>query len=162
MSTAGPDPVFEDVNVGSRIPDLSWGRMTPVHIMRWSAAIENWHRIHYDRPFAVEHDKLPDVLINGSLKQHLLVQAVRNWVGPRGWLWYMSFRFHGMDVAGDTLVVTGLVNDRRPFEDFGVVQIALEIRNQKDEISTSGIARAALPFRNGKSVPYPFPRGLRW
>jgi hydroxyacyl-ACP dehydratase HTD2-like protein with hotdog domain len=25
-------------------------------IVRWSAAVENWHRIHYDLPFATGHE----------------------------------------------------------------------------------------------------------
>ena len=37
--------------------------------MRWSAAMENWHKIHYDLPFATGHDRLPGLLINGSLQQ---------------------------------------------------------------------------------------------
>ena len=46
-----------------------------MHLMRWSAAMENWHRIHYDRTFAQEHDKLADILINGSLKQQFILQC---------------------------------------------------------------------------------------
>ena len=65
-------------------------------------------------------------------------------------------------MADDTLVATGVVTERRQFDAFGVVQVALEIRNQRGQISTSGIARAALPYRNGQPVPYPFPRGLKW
>ena len=37
---------FEDVNVGDEIPPLVKGPMSPAHLMRWSSAIENWHRIH--------------------------------------------------------------------------------------------------------------------
>ena len=66
---------FEDVAVGDELPALVRGPLTSTHVMRWSAAIENWHRIHYDQPFAVGHDGLPGLLINGSFKQHLLVAA---------------------------------------------------------------------------------------
>ena len=45
---------FEDVAVGDEIGPLVRGPMTPMHLFRWSAAIENWHRIHYDDPFARE------------------------------------------------------------------------------------------------------------
>ena len=43
---------FDDVTVGQEMPPLVIGPMTPTHLFRWSAAIENWHRIHYDDPFA--------------------------------------------------------------------------------------------------------------
>ena len=50
------------------------GPFTTAHLMRWSAAMENWHKIHYDLPFATGHDKLPGLLINGSLKQQFIAQ----------------------------------------------------------------------------------------
>ena len=62
------------------------GPLSPLHLMRFSAAIENWHRIHYDERFAVEHDGLPGLLVSGSWKQHLVAQMVRGWLGPDGWL----------------------------------------------------------------------------
>ncbi len=68
--------------------------------MRWSAAIENWHRIHYDQRFAVEHDGLPDLLVNGSWKQHFLVQLMREWLEPQGWLARIKINFRGMDLVG--------------------------------------------------------------
>ena len=73
---------FEDVSVGQELPPLVKGPLGPIHLMRWSAAMENWHRIHFDREFAVGHDKLPDLLINGSLKQQFLVQWAKDWAGP--------------------------------------------------------------------------------
>ena len=70
---------FEDVAVGQELPRLVKGPLGPIHLMRWSAAMENWHRIHFDREFAVGHDKLPDLLVNGSLKQHLIVHMAKDW-----------------------------------------------------------------------------------
>jgi acyl dehydratase len=72
---------FEDIQTGASITGLSKGPMTAMHIMRWSAAIENWHRIHYDRDFATGHDGLPDILVNGSWKQHVMVQMLKDWAG---------------------------------------------------------------------------------
>ena len=60
------DICFEDVTVGQDIPNVVKGPMSTAHIMRWSSAMENWHRIHYDWKFATEHDKLPDVMVNLS------------------------------------------------------------------------------------------------
>ncbi len=60
--------VASTIEVGTRLPELVKGPITTQHLMRWSSAIENWHRIHYDKPFAIEHDKLPGLLVNGSWK----------------------------------------------------------------------------------------------
>jgi len=73
---------FEDVHVGMALPVLDKGKMTSLHIMRWSAATENWHRIHYDQTFARDVDGLPDVLVNGSWKQQVVCQFIKDWVRP--------------------------------------------------------------------------------
>ena len=103
------EPVFEDVSVGQEIPVLVKGPMTTAHVMRWSAAMENWHWIHYDWRYATEHDKLPDVLVNGSWKQRAVIQLLTDWIGETGWLWKIGFQFRGMNVPGDTLTAWGRV-----------------------------------------------------
>lgn len=57
---------FEDIAVDEQLPPLTKGPLTSIHLMRWSAAIENWHRVHYDHRYATEHDGVPDILVNGS------------------------------------------------------------------------------------------------
>lgn len=51
-------PVFEDVLIGQEIPVVVKGPMTTAHVMRWSASMENWHRIHYDRLHALDAEFL--------------------------------------------------------------------------------------------------------
>ena len=151
---------FEDVSVGDPVTEVVRGPMSPMHIMRWSAAVENFHRIHYDLPFATEHDGLPNILVNGSWKQHLLVQMLRGWAGDNGWLWKLSYRFRRQDMAWDVLTAFGQVTEAHRLDDFGVVRCEIGIRNSRDEQSTEGGALVALPYRGGRPVPYPFPEGL--
>jgi acyl dehydratase len=158
--SAGSGPVFEDVSVGQEIVPLFKGPLTTAHLMRWSAAMENWHKIHYDLPFATGHDKLPGLLINGSLKQQFLVQLLKDWVGPTGWLWKVRFQFRAMNVVGERLSVWGkVVGTRRvdtPQGAYGLVEIELGIRNEAGIESTPGAATIALPLRDGSPLPYPF------
>ena len=147
---------FEDLAVGQQLPTLTKGPMSPAHIMRWSAAIENWHRIHYDQRFATEHDKLPDILVNGSWKQHVLVQLLKDGLGPDGWLWKIQFRYKLMDVAWDTLNAVAEVIDRKEVDGLGFVQCRISLVNQRDQVSTAGYAVGVVPLRGGKKVPYPF------
>ncbi|UCE31641.1 MAG: MaoC family dehydratase [Burkholderiales bacterium] len=147
---------FEDLAVGERIGSLDKGRMTTAHIMRWSAAVENWHRIHYDWRFATEHDKLPDVLINGSWKQHVLVQLVKDSLGDGGWLWKIRFRYKRMDIAGDSIRAGAEVLERQEIDGLGFVTVRVALTNQNDEISTAGFAIGVVPLRDGPPVPYPF------
>lgn len=152
----GNELFYEDVRVGDVIPGLEKGPMTTAHLMRWSAAMENWHKIHYDRPFAIEHDKLPDLLINGSLKQQFVMQLLADWAGPGGWVWKVGFQFRAMNIAGETLRIWGNVISKRETKDFGLIDIELGILNDADKESTPGTATVVLPYRNGPALPYPF------
>lgn len=147
---------FDDVEVGQTVPVLEKGPLTTAHLMRWSSAMENWHKIHYDLPFTLEHDKLPGLLINGSLKQQFMMQLLKDWVGPGGWVWKVSFQFRAMNIAGETLRVWGRVTGKRQAGDMGLVDLEIGITNDKGTESTPGKATVALPLRGGKPLPYPF------
>jgi acyl dehydratase len=156
VATAKKQLYLEDVQVGDEVTPLSKGPMSPMHLMRWSAAMENWHRIHYDETFAKEHDKLPERLVNGSWKQHVMVQMMKDWVGPEGWLWKISFQFRGMDKVWDTVTAWGTVTNTYEKDGLGFVECEIGMRNQRGEEGTPGTAIGVLPLRAGRSVPYPF------
>lgn len=147
---------FDDINIGDSIPSLTKGPLTSAHLMRWSAAFENWHKIHYDAPFAVEHDKLPALLVNGSLKQQFVVQLLKDWAGPEGWVWKASFQFRSMNLVNETLTAWATITGKTALQDYGLVTLELGIINTAGKESTPGRATIALPFRGGKAVPYPF------
>lgn len=151
---------FESTPVGTRV-EAAYGPLGTAHLMRWSAAMENWHKIHYDRPFTVDHEQLPGLLINGSFKQQFIVSMLRHWGGPTGWLWKVAFQFRAMNIVDETLTVWAEVTDARRHAAFGSVDLTLGIRNEKGVESTPGTATVALPFEDGSAVPYPFvpPRG---
>jgi acyl dehydratase len=149
---------FEEISVGQEIPPLTRGPLTPLHLMRWSSAIENWHRIHYDGRFATEHDALPALLINGTWKQHFLVQMMTDWLGAAGWLAEISFQFRRMDLVDSTLTAWGQVVEKYVADGLGFVVCEIGIRNEEGVESTPGMACAALPHAYGTAVPYPFPR----
>jgi acyl dehydratase len=147
---------FEDVEVGQTLMRLKKGPMTTTHIMRWSAAIENWHRIHYDQRFAIDHDKLPDVLVNGSWKQHILAQVMKDGLGPAGWLWKMKFRYEKMNVVGDTIYGEAQVTEKQVLGGLGFLTCRVALKDQNDVVNTPGWAIGVLPLRGGRAVPYPF------
>jgi acyl dehydratase len=139
-------PAFADLRVGDALPELTRGPLTPLHLMRFSAAIENWHRIHYDESFAVEHDGLPGLLVSGSWKQHLVAQAVRAWLGPDGWLAELEVRFRRMNVAGETLTAWGTITALEERGARGVVTCDVGIRNADGMESSPGRATGYLPL----------------
>jgi acyl dehydratase len=154
---SGQQVYFDDVKVGQAIPSLNKGPMTTAHIMRWSSSMENWHRIHFDKAYAVEHDGLPDVMVNGSWKQHVLTQLLKDWVGLGGWAWKVAFQYRGMDIPGDLITAWGKVTKTYERNGLGYVELEIGLKNSRGNESTQGTAVVVLPKRGGPAVPYPFP-----
>ena len=86
------------------------GPWTSSHIARWCAAQQNWDKIHYDLDYARDVAKLPHTIINGALKQHLIVQFLERSF-PEAWVWRIDYRFGGMDLVGQALEVHGRVSN---------------------------------------------------
>jgi 3-methylfumaryl-CoA hydratase len=89
--TEEADTVFrEAVEPGARrgIPkreeapvDLPWRRtitVGPVGLFRFSALTGNPHRIHYDRPYAMETEGYPGLVVHGPYTQACLTNFVRD------------------------------------------------------------------------------------
>lgn len=75
-------------------PPGDWVRpfaIDPVLLFRFSALTLNGHRIHYDRPYAMEVEKYPGLVVHGPLQAILLFEAARQ-SGPQRAAAGFSFR----------------------------------------------------------------------
>jgi acyl dehydratase len=147
---------YDDVKEGLALPPLVLGPMTPTHAFRWSSAIENWHRIHYDQNFAIYHDGLPNILIQGSWKQSILPRYLKDLCLPDGWMWKVSFQHRAMIVPGDTITCWAVVTRKTERDGLGFVDLEVGMRLQNDIESCPGTATIVLPIRGGRPIPYPF------
>lgn len=69
----------------------------PVLLFRYSALTMNGHRIHYDRPYAIEEEAYPALVVHGPLQATLLIAiAERNLDAP-----ITGFSFRGQQPAFD-------------------------------------------------------------
>jgi acyl dehydratase len=84
------------------------------------------------------------------------MQLIADWAGPHGWPWKASFQFRAMNLVEETVRVWGRVTGKHEAPDFGLIDIELGIINDAGKESTPGTATVALPYKNGKPVPYPF------
>ena len=150
---------YDDVQVGQDMPPLVIGPMTPTHLFRWSAAIENWHRIHYDQNFAVYHDGLPNILGQGSWKQSILPRYLKDLCLPDGWPWKVQFQHRAMIVPGDTITVWAKVTGKREAEGLGLIDMDVGMKLQSDIETCPGTATIVLPIRAaGRSPIRSWPR----
>jgi acyl dehydratase len=133
--------VGREFQAGEQLPSLVKGPWSTSRIVRWCAAQENWDRIHYDVEYARDVAKLPYTVINGALKQHLLVQCLEEAFGESVWIWRLDYRFTGMDLVGQTLRVEGTVRDVAQKDGRTFVSADIGIRNvEEDHLTTEGTA----------------------
>lgn len=119
---------------GTELPTVT---RTPdaIDLFMFSAASWLIHRIHYDVPFATEHDGHPGLLVHGPLQGVYMVQAVQGFVGRQARLRSITYRHLAPAYIGDTLDCGGTiasVEDRQ-------VTIELWVR-RGDTITTTGTA----------------------
>lgn len=137
---------------GTALPPLDKPRFTGAHIVRWMAAQQNWDRIHFDQAYCREVARLEAPVINGALKQHLIVQFLGRAL-PGAWPWRVDYQFTGPDYVGDKLQVRGVtgathVADGRRFQEVQVEIVNLD----RGEVTTRGRAVVILPAAEGETV----------
>lgn len=83
--------------------------MGPVRLFRYSAATMNGHRIHYDRSYAREVEKYPDLVVHGPMQATLLLEAGIRHSGRRP----VRFSYRGVHPVFDSapLRLTGTRDD---------------------------------------------------
>ena len=86
-------------------PESAWAEQIdpdPVLLFRYSALTMNGHRIHYDRPYAIEEEAYPALVVHGPLQATLLIRlAERNLVEP-----ITQFSFRGQQPAFDGVALS--------------------------------------------------------
>jgi acyl dehydratase len=143
---------YEDVEVGTELPPVVKGPMTTTHLIRWAAANGNYARIHWDLPFAQLHQGLPNVVVNGSLKNQYLGQLLLDFAGEEGWFKRFYVEHRGMDFPGDVLTAFGTVTSKQEMDGYGFLNCRVGLRNCRDQQTASGHATVVLPKR-GQSLP---------
>lgn len=134
-----------------QLPVLRKGPFTSAYLARWCAAQQNWDKIHYDQAYAQQRAGLPERLINGALKQHLLVQFLEQ-AFPDGWIERLEFRFTGPDLVGESLEVRGHVLELSPVASGELARVGLEIHNVERRSMTSA-GTAFVHTRHGHPPP---------
>lgn len=143
---------FEEVNVGLELPPVVKGPITTTHLVRWAAANGNYARIHWDLPFAQLRQGLPNVVVNGSLKNQYLGQLLMDFAGEEGWFQRFFVEHRGMDFPGDVLTAFGAVTGKRDQNGVGYVDCQIGLVNSRGEQTASGWGAVVLP-KKGQSLP---------
>jgi len=137
--------IYEDVTEESPITPLV---KNPgyVQLVKWAYAQGNLGETHYDRDYA-KASGLKDVILQGPLLGSFLGQAVEEWAGYVGHIRRYTWRNQNMAYPGDTLTVTGTVVKKWMENGDGLVECAVEMRSQRDDVIVAGTCAIALPLK---------------
>ncbi len=116
-------------------------------------------RVHWDPAFARKAGN-PSTYDYGRMRETWLVHLCTDWMGDDAWLWKLDCEFRKFNFVGDTQWLRGTVTRRYLAEgDRPAVDVDLEARNQRDEVTTPGHATILLPSSEHGPVRLPDPPG---
>ncbi len=140
---------YEDVSVDMELPELTYGPVTTEMMVRFAAARNNFHPIHYDKDVA-RAEGHPDVLIQGPLKLALFDRLIREWIGEEGALKKISATYRATDLPGNTLLIKGKVLSKSIEGDDCTIYCELWAENETGKTTTNGSAVVTLPRKSNK------------
>ena len=135
---------FEDALVGGGPPPKT-RNVTPRQLVQYAGVSQDFTPIHYNTEYAqgAGHD---DIIIHGALKTALISEWLADWAGGIGALKKLETSYRGIDYAGE-VSCTGTITDKRIEDGVGLVDLEVQFRNAKGDVTTPGKATVALPLR---------------
>jgi len=140
--------VLGDVAGGDRLPELRYA-VTATTVVLGALASRDWRPMHHDKDFAVHRNGTRDIFLNTPNQAAWFERYLTDWTGPYGRLGRVTFKMRGSVFPGDTMVLTGTV-DEVAIDDVGcgwaTVSVALSVDG---DVKTTCTARVALPVGAG-------------
>ena len=135
---------FDDVNEGDEAPVVSHV-LTRTDLVMYAGASGDFNPMHHDEVKAKEAG-LPSVFGHGMFSMGLLGRAITDWIGI-GNLRSFKVRFTKQTWPGETLASKIVVTSKRKEDDANLVDLEVELANEKGEVKVAGSAVATLPAR---------------
>src|SRR2546428_10422330 len=141
--SARPQRLWEDVDVGDELPGFTLD-ITPRRLFLQVSGSQDWHPLHFDPAFARKAGH-SDLFVNTGFLQAALVRVITDWMGDDGLLRKLRFEMRRQQRPGGTMVCKGKVTAK--YERDGETCVDLEVwaENQREGVTTPGIATVVLP-----------------
>ncbi len=144
---APPARFFEDFTEGQQMPGVTKGPMTAGHQVRWAGACDNYASdFHHDAALA-RAQGLPGLLLSGPFMASYMLTEVTHWLGSNAKVLSFWDRNTSTTMPGDVALIRASVKRAWEEDGKGKVEIACEIVNQDDKVTTPGGVVAELPLR---------------
>ena len=147
MSGAHVD--FASLAVGDALPSLP---LQPEYmdLVVYAGTSRDYFIIHHDRD-AARAARLPDVIIQGSLKAGWLGRVVTGPLGEQGVLRELGVQYRGVDVPDRAVTARGVLRAREDGPGETVLSFDLWLENDEGARTVVGSAVVALPARTAGS-----------
>ena len=154
MSTAGPEDAQAIAAFDTTMPPV-----TTMQLVKYAGASDDYNRIHYDQPFAVEAG-LGGVIAHGMLTMGFMASAATNRIGPRGHVQKISARFTAPVRPGDSVTVICQVKRRE--DSGGRALLACDLfATVGDRTVAAGEAVLTLPAADADNLISSYAAGAR-
>ena len=128
---------LDSVRVGDKLATLE-KHPNEVDVVRFCAAIRNFHRFHYDRAFTARQG-IDGIIVPGFMTGNWCIEAVTRSFEPGVEVCRLKFRNTRMAPVAEGYVVVGEVTSVSQ-SDPQVIQCGLEVRRQATgEVVTTGV-----------------------
>jgi acyl dehydratase len=148
-----------DVAAGDVLPELRY-EVSATTVVLGALATRDWRPMHHDKDFAVHRNGTRDIFLNTPNQAAWFERYLTDWSGPHGRLGRITFRMRGSVFPGDTMVLSGTVEDVSvDGSGCGWVEVDVVLSVEGDRKTTCH-ARMALP-RGADDNPWSR-RGAEW
>ena len=138
-------PYFDEVQVGLELR-LEKPPITRLQIAKFAGASGDFNPSHVDEDIAREVGGMGGVFAHGMIGMGFIGQMLTDWLWDRP-LRMFSTRALLIVRPGDSLTCHGRVTRKWVEDEDNLVELEVEARNQRGEVTHAGKAIAVLPYR---------------
>ena len=139
---------FEDVEVGTHVPEREYGPHNLVTAVFWAGVQGNPGLLHLDRDHARQFRRAKSIVASGALRQSYLTKTLTDWAGPRAFLRAMTVRHTASTYEGDMQRYSATVVEKSLDPEKPWIVCELDGQNQDGEQILRGRCTLLLPRRD--------------
>jgi acyl dehydratase len=135
---------FEDVVPGEALPGFSFDMTLPALVL-YGAATWDFHRLHYDVPFA-QAAGMRAPIMDGQMAGGLLARLLMQWGGPDAFVRRLSYRLRTPVFLGEHILLRGSVAGLDAARGWVLCRIDI-VKDDGSEVVREATAAVELPRR---------------